>query len=186
MRASWHGAHPVCLSVSLQADPTLILPVACIASTYLNIEMGFSRLHESQTILRFLRDNLQLMLILCAPATATLPCGVLVYWATSTLFGHAQFFALRSPAVRAALGFPSPPPKPPVAAASTAAGAVTGVAASGVAVPVGGGAASGSVIVDPALTLPALAILKQHGIEVPEKYSGAQKVVGAGKDRRKQ
>jgi hypothetical protein len=140
-----------------QADPTLLLPIACLLSTYANLELGFSRLHESQTILRFLKDNLQLLLILFAPATATLPSGVLVYWGTSSLFGHAQYFALRSAAVRSALGFPAIPNQPQ--AKEPEPGEIRPIV-------------MGQIMVDPKLTVPALDILKEHGIDVPKKYTG--------------
>ncbi|EWM27696.1 mitochondrial inner membrane protein oxa1l [Nannochloropsis gaditana] len=92
-----------------EADPLLILPVLCLGSTYLNLELGFARLHESQIILRFLKDNLQLFLILGAPVSSTLPAGVFIYWFTSSVYGHAQHFALRNPDVRLLLGFPTVP-----------------------------------------------------------------------------
>lgn len=102
-----------------QPDALLLLPLACLASTYMNLELGFAKLHESRTILRFVKDNLQLLLLLGAPVTSTLPAGVFVYWLTSSLYGHAQHFALQNPGVRAALGFPplllAPPPPSPAA-----------------------------------------------------------------------
>ena len=98
------------LSISFtQADPLLILPIVCLSSTYANLELGFANLRESQTILRFFKDNFQLLLILGAPITATLPSGVFVYWLTSSLFGHAQHFAFKNAAIRKALGFPALP-----------------------------------------------------------------------------
>jgi len=95
-----------------EADPLLILPALCLGSTYMNLELGFARLHESQTILRFLKDNLQLLLILGAPVSSTLPAGVFVYWFTSSMYGHAQHFALRNASVRDVLGFPPMPVLP--------------------------------------------------------------------------
>lgn len=139
-----------------EADPLLLLPLACLGSTYLNLEMGFARLHESQTVLRFVKDNLQLFLILGAPLTSTLPAGVFVYWLTSSLCGHAQHFALKSPAVRAALGFPAllAPPTPPAAAATAA----TATAATGPST----AAASGAGLVDPRLMAQAMEALEEY------------------------
>jgi membrane protein insertase Oxa1/YidC/SpoIIIJ len=56
-----------------------------------------------------LKDNLQLLLILGAPVSSTLPAGVFIYWFTSSVYGHAQHFALRNPDVRLLLGFPTVP-----------------------------------------------------------------------------
>lgn len=140
-----------------EADPLLLLPLACLGSTYLNLELGFARLHESQTVLRFIKDNLQLFLILGAPLTSTLPAGVFVYWLTSSLCGHAQHFALKSPAVRAALGFPPMLLAPPPTAPGAAAAAATANAAPGPAA-----AAAGAGLVDPRLMAKAMEALEEY------------------------
>ncbi len=139
-----------------EPDPLLVLPAVCLASTYMNLELGFARLHESQTVLRFLKDNLQLFLILGAPVSSTLPAGVFVYWFTSSMYGHAQHFALRNASVRQALGFPGLAALPPSSKA-VAAGEGEGEGGSPPPLPPapsktrGGSAGGAGVLVDPRL-----------------------------------
>ncbi len=160
-----------------QPDPLLLLPLACLSSTYLNLELGFAKLHESQKILRFLKDNLQLLLILGAPVSSTLPSGVFVYWLTSSLFGHAQHFALKSPAVRQALGFPPIPIPPPAAPAPASAPApAEAAAAQSGAAGVGGGS---GMMVDPQLMAKAMETLEEY-------EARRQPRLGAGKEESRQ
>jgi hypothetical protein len=111
-------------------------------------------------VLRFLKDNLQLLLILGAPVSSTLPAGVFVYWLTSSLFGHAQHFALKSPGVRAALGFPPmlAPPSPTPTPAAAASGAAGGGGAAVATV----GAVGGGMVVDPRLMAKAMEALEAY------------------------
>lgn len=139
--------------MTLQADPTLILPCLCLLSTYLNLEFGFSKLDPSQTILRAFKDNFQLFLILGAPLTSTLPSGVFIYWLTSSLYGHAQFFGLKDPTIRRLLGFPPvpvPPKRPPV------------FSKDGVVIPPPNTLPAPPILVDPRAMEPVLRILSQH------------------------
>ncbi len=151
-----------------EADSLLILPALCLGSTYMNLELGFARLHESQTILRFLKDNLQLLLILGAPVSSTLPAGVFVYWFTSSMYGHAQHFALHNASVREMLGFPVMP----VPAASAAAPAVSTKEKEKPSLPPplesssSSGRGGGVALVDPRLLSQALQAIKKYEIRV--------------------
>lgn len=150
-----------------EADSLLILPALCLGSTYMNLELGFARLHESQTILRFLKDNLQLLLILGAPVSSTLPAGVFVYWFTSSIYGHAQHFALRNASVREMLGFPVIP----VPGASAGAPPVgTKEEKSSLPPPLespsSSGRGGGAALVDPRLLSQALQAIKKYEIRV--------------------
>jgi membrane protein insertase Oxa1/YidC/SpoIIIJ len=152
----------------------MVLPVLCLFSTYMNLELGFAKLPESQRLLRMLKDNLQLLLIMGAPLTATLPSGVFVYWLTSTLFSHAQFFLLKGTAARDALGFPPtlPPPAPPAPNAAPTNHGENAGAGSSPSPGVGAGGprrGAGAVMVDPALTAPALAIIDEAARRAKER-----------------
>lgn len=149
-----------------EADPLLILPALCLGSTYMNLELGFARLHESQTILRFLKDNLQLMLILGAPVSSTLPAGVFVYWFTSSMYGHAQHFALRNASVRDVLGFPPMP----IPAAAGGSAAVSGKEEERPSLPPpsaspsSSGRGGGAALVDPRLLSQALQAIEKYEV----------------------
>ena len=166
-----------------EPDPLLILPAVCLASTYMNLELGFAKLRESQTVLRFFKDNLQLLMLLGAPVSSTLPAGVFIYWFTSSMYGHVQHFALKNVAVREALGFPPLPvplPSPAVgggggagtegAAVVAGTGAVgegggsgEGAAAAAAAVRKGtGGGVGNNGVVDPRLLTQAIQALEKY------------------------
>jgi hypothetical protein len=129
----------------------------------MNLELGFAKLRESQTVLRFFKDNLQLLMLLGAPVSSTLPAGVFVYWFTSSMYGHVQHFALKNVAVREALGFPPlPVPVPSPAVGDGGGGAVTeggaAVVAGAGAVGEGGGSGEGAAAVAGAVAAAGAAV----------------------------
>ena len=87
-------------------DETLALPMIAIGLTYLNLEMSLGKAPQG-TIIHWLKDTGQVLLIAGMPLTTALPQGIFLYWITSASFSAAQTRAVRSDGVRAALGLPA-------------------------------------------------------------------------------
>ena len=86
-------------------DETLALPMMAIGLTYMNLQMSLGKAPEG-TIIHWLKDTGQVLLIAGMPLTTALPQGIFLYWITSAAFSAAQTQAVRSDGVRAALGLP--------------------------------------------------------------------------------
>lgn len=86
-------------------DETLALPMMAIGLTYMNLEMSLGKAPKG-TIIHWLKDTGQVLLIAGMPLTTALPQGIFLYWITSATFSAAQTRAVRSDGVRAALGLP--------------------------------------------------------------------------------
>ena len=94
-----------------EADPTCILPMLAVFSTYMNIQNGFSKLPPNANLLFAFKDNIQLLLILGLPMTASLPSGVFCYWITNSLLGHGMYFGMKNDKFRQVMGLPALPKK---------------------------------------------------------------------------
>jgi YidC/Oxa1 family membrane protein insertase len=90
----------------IAADDTMILPFTAISATYLAIELAFRGGAGPRML--FFKDALQCFVLLAAPITTTLPAGVFCYWIPSSLFGIAQNYLMKQPAVMRLLRIPVP------------------------------------------------------------------------------
>ena len=90
----------------IAADDTMILPFTAISATYLASELAFRGGAGPRMI--FFKDALQCFVLLAAPITTTLPAGVFCYWIPSSLFGIAQNYLMKQPAIMRLLRIPVP------------------------------------------------------------------------------
>ena len=86
-------------------DETFVLPLLAVSLTYVNLELSLGK-SPPGTVLNWLKDKGQMLLMMGLPLTTGLPQGVFLYWVTSASYGLVQTTALRSDGVRAALGLP--------------------------------------------------------------------------------
>jgi len=93
-------------------DPTMILPMVAVFSSYTALEYSFGRILPQPgvpmkaTLGEIVRETLQTFLVFGVPLIAQLPAGVFMYWIPSSLFGMTQTFALRNNRVRSFAGLP--------------------------------------------------------------------------------
>ena len=87
------------------ADATLVLPLAAIGLTYINLQVSLGNAPRN-SMLYWLKDIGQVLLIVGLPLTSGLPQGIFVYWTTSAAFSAVQTQVLRADSTRIALGLP--------------------------------------------------------------------------------
>lgn len=112
------------ISVDLTSpDPSMFLPVLAVTLTYTLIQMQFgSKAKRSSidgndsndtsdvgsNIISYLKDGMQVCLIMGLPLIASLPQGIFFYWIPSTIYGVCQTILLRQRVVREFIVGPDP------------------------------------------------------------------------------
>ena len=84
-------------------DETLALPVLAIGLTYANLQTSLGKAAPG-TVIHWLKDTGQVLLIAGMPLTTALPQGIFLYWITNAALSAVQTHAVRADGVRSVLG----------------------------------------------------------------------------------
>ncbi|OQR95764.1 mitochondrial inner membrane protein OXA1 [Thraustotheca clavata] len=89
-----------------EPDPTYALPILSSALMIASMEAGGEGMPKEY--LSQAKMGMRLVALIMVPVATTFQSGVLVYWVTSNTFTLTQTLLLKVPAIRSALGIPTP------------------------------------------------------------------------------